>query len=69
MKMIELTGAKGGAVWVNPAQVLYAAAEDGGGGSMYGDNNVRAAVKLHFNQGAGVEVRESMAEVVSRLGG
>ena len=68
MKMIELTALKGGTVWVNPGQVLYIAPPDGLGSSMYGDNNQRAASKLHFAQGTSLEVRESPAEVISRIG-
>ena len=69
MKMIELTAVKGGGtIWVNPALVLYVAAPDGQGSSMYGDNNQRAAARVHFAQGASLEVRESPGEVAARLG-
>ena len=70
MKMVELTAVKGGGtIWVNPALVLYVSPPDGAGSSMYGDNNQRAAAKVHFAQGAVLEVRESPAEVASRFGG
>ena len=65
--MIELTAAKGGAVWVNPAQVLYVGHPEVAGQSMYGDNNSRAGTRLHFVQGAHLEVREALDDVVTRL--
>jgi hypothetical protein len=68
MKMIELATTKGAAVWVNPDQVVFAGLPDGAGTSMYGDNNVRAATRLHFAHGAHLDVREELAEVIARLG-
>ena len=65
--MIELSGVKGGAVWVNPGQVLYVALPEGPASSMYGDNNNRAGTRLYFAQGAHLEVREALEEVVARL--
>ena len=65
--MIEFSGLKGGAVWVNPGQVLYCALPEGGASSMYGDNNNRAGTRLYFAQGAHLEVRETLDEVVARL--
>jgi hypothetical protein len=68
MRLIELSGVKGGAVWVNPAQVLYLGVpESAGGASMYGDNNIRAGTRLCFAQGAHLEVREGLDDVVARL--
>jgi hypothetical protein len=67
MKLIEFANAKGGIVWVNAAQVLWVAPPEGAGASLYGDSNVRAVTRLHFGQGASVEVRESLAAVVQRL--
>jgi hypothetical protein len=67
MRMIALTGVKGGVVWVNPAQVLYVALPDGAGASMYGDNNNRAGSRLFFAQGAHLEVREALDDVAARL--
>jgi hypothetical protein len=67
MKLIEFASAKGGVIWVNPSQVLYVGLPEGAGASMYGDNNVRAVTRLHFAQGASVEVREALADVVARL--
>ena len=69
MQMIELSAVKGGKVWVNPAQVLYAGPPEAAGASMYGDNNNRAGTRLHFGQGAHLEVREAVDEVVARLNG
>jgi hypothetical protein len=69
MRMIELKAAKGGAVWVNPAQVLYAALPDGAASSMYGDNNNMLGTRLHFVQGAYLDVREMLDVVVARLNG
>jgi hypothetical protein len=65
--MIELSGVKGGAVWVNPGQVLYVALPEGPASSMYGDNNNRAGTRLYFAQGAHLEVREALEVVVARL--
>jgi hypothetical protein len=65
--MIELSGVKGGAVWVNPGQVLYVGLPEGPASSMYGDNNNRAGTRLHFAQGAHLDVREALEEVVARL--
>jgi hypothetical protein len=65
--MIEFSGLKGGAVWVNPGQVLYCALPEGAASSMYGDNNNRAGTRLYFAQGAHLEVRETLDEVVARL--
>jgi hypothetical protein len=67
MRMIELSTVKGAAVWVNPAQVLYLGPPDGAGSSMYGDNNIRAGARLVFAQGAPLEVRETLDDVVARL--
>lgn len=69
MKLVELTGVKGGAVWVNAGQLIYVGlAGAGAGGSMYGDNNVSNISKLHFADGSSLEVKEPLAEVVARLG-
>ncbi len=65
--MIELSGVKGGAVWVNPEQVLYVGLPEGPGSSMYGDNNSRTVTRLFFAQGGHLEVRESLEEVVARM--
>jgi hypothetical protein len=65
--MIELSGLKGGAVWVNPGQVLYCSPPEGAGSTMYGDNNNRAGTRLYFAQGAHLDVREALGEVVARL--
>jgi hypothetical protein len=67
--MIELTVVKGGAVWVNPAQVQYVSLPDAGASSMYGDNNNRAGSRLYFAQGAHLDVREAPADVVALLNG
>ena len=67
--MIELSGVKGGAVWVNPAQVLYVNLPDGPASSMYGENNNPAGARLHFPQGAYLDVREALADVAARLNG
>jgi hypothetical protein len=67
MRMIELSGVKGGVVWVNPAQVLYAGLPDNAGGTMYGDNNNRAGTRLFFPHGATLEVREPLDDVAARL--
>jgi len=65
--MIELTVVKGGAVWVNPAQVQYVSLPDAGGASMYGDNNNRAGSRVYFAQGAHLDVREAPAEVAALM--
>ena len=65
MRMIQLKGAKGGAVWVNPAHVLYAALPDTAASSMYGDNNNTLGTRLHFVQGAHLDVREMLEDVVA----
>jgi hypothetical protein len=67
VRMIQLKGAKGGAVWVNPSQVLYAALPDNAASSMYGDNNNMLGTRLHFVQGAHLDVREMLEDVVARL--
>jgi hypothetical protein len=67
LKLIEFANVKCGILWVNAAQVLWVAAPEGASASMYGDNNVRAVTRLHFGQGAHVEVRETLADVVARL--
>jgi len=67
MQMIELSGVKKSAVWVNPAQVLYLGLPDGAGASMYGDNNKRAGSRLFFAQGAHLDVLEDVADVAARL--
>jgi hypothetical protein len=69
VRMIELSALKGGAVWVNPDQVLYVGLPEGAGSSMYGDNNNRAGTRLYFAQGGHLEVREALEEVVARLTG
>ena len=69
MRMIELSGVKGGAVWVNPEQVLYVGLPEGPGSSMYGDNNNRTGTRLFFAQGGHLEVREAIEEVVARMTG
>lgn len=65
--MIELTAVKGGAVWVNPAQVQYVGPPEGAASSMYGDNNNRAGSRLFFAQGAHLDVREAPADAVALL--
>jgi hypothetical protein len=65
--MIELTAVKGGAVWVNPVQVLYVGHPEVAGQSMYGDNNNRAGARIYFAQGAHLEVREPVDDVMARL--
>ncbi len=68
MKLVELTALKGGPVWVNPDQVLYAGhPDDGGSSSMYGESNVRRNTRLFFAQGSHLEVKEDLPEVVQRL--
>lgn len=67
MPLVELTGVKGEAVWVNPSWVVCITAVGGGGGSMYGDNNVRTSTKLTFAHGTSVEVKDAAADVASRL--
>jgi len=67
MKLIEFTGVKGGPVWVNPDHVLYAGLPDTLGASMYGDNNARAASRLHLPQGATLDLRDALPDVVARL--
>jgi hypothetical protein len=69
VRMIELSGVKGGAVWVNPEQVLYVGLPEGPGSSMYGDNNNRTGTRLFFAQGSHLEVREALEEVVARMTG
>jgi hypothetical protein len=68
VQMIQLKSAKGGAVWVNPAQVLYVALPDSAASSLYGDNNT-LGTRLHFVQGAHLDVREMLEDVVARLNG
>jgi hypothetical protein len=68
MKMIELKTPKGGTVWVNPGQVLYIAQPESAESTMYADSRERQGAKLFFVQGTNLEVRESPAEVVSRIG-
>ncbi|HWA63768.1 MAG TPA: hypothetical protein VG939_20500 [Caulobacteraceae bacterium] len=70
MKLVELTAVKGGPVWVNAGLVLYVSGPDGaaGGANMYGDNNVRTSSRVWFGQGASLEVKEAVGEVVARLG-
>ena len=67
--MIELSALKGGAVWVNPDQVLYVGLPEGAGSSMYGDNNNRTGTRLYFAQGGHLEVREALEQVVARMTG
>lgn len=69
MPLVELTGVKGEAVWVNPRWITCIGAIGGGGGDMYGANNVRSCTKLQFLHGTAIEVKESVSDVVSRLGG
>lgn len=68
MSFVQLTGVKGEAIWVNAHWVMFVAAHGpGAGGSMYGDNNVRSSTKVQFVQEATVEVKETVADVISRL--
>lgn len=67
MKLTEFSTPKGGPVWVNTEMVLYVGLIDGAGASMYGDNNRRTGAKIYFAQATGLEVKESVEEVVSRL--
>lgn len=67
MKLVELTGVKGGSVWVNPELLLWLGPPEGVQSSMYGDNNSRATTRLHFAHGEQIEVREGVLEVVARL--
>jgi hypothetical protein len=67
VKLVELTGLKGGAVWVNPELLLWVGPPDGVQSSMYGDNNARACTRLHFAHGEHLEVKEAVLDVVARL--
>ncbi|HTX49932.1 MAG TPA: hypothetical protein VME40_11135 [Caulobacteraceae bacterium] len=68
MRLIELTGVKGGTVWVNPDLLLWVGPPEGGAqASMYGDTNARTSTRLRFGSGELLEVRESLADVVARL--
>ena len=67
MRLIELTGAKGATVWVNPELLLWVALPDDVQSSMYGNNNARASTCLHFAHGEHLEVKEALPEVVARL--
>jgi len=68
MRLIELTGAKGATVWVNPDLLMWVGLPDGGAqSSMYGDNNARTLTRLRFSSGEQLEVKESLADVVARL--
>jgi len=67
MKLIELTGTKGGVVWVNPDLVLYVGLPEGAESSMYGGNNTRAFTRLYFAQGPTLDIKESLPDVVARL--
>jgi len=67
MRLVELSTAKGVAVWVNPEMVSHVAPADGAGSSMYGDNNIRSGTKIFFAQGSALEVRESLQETTARL--
>jgi hypothetical protein len=69
MKLIEFTGVKGGPVWVNPGQVLYVGLPEAAAASMYGDNNARAATRLHLSHGTTLDLRDPLADVVARLNG
>ena len=69
MRMIELSGVKGGVVWVNPAQVLYLGLPDGAGASMYGGNNNRARTRLFFAQGAHLDVLDAPDDVAAQVNG
>ena len=44
MKLVEFANAKGGIVWVNAAQVLWAAPPEGASSSMYGDRDRKSVV-------------------------
>ena len=70
MKLVELVGAKGAAVWISAGQVTHVNAPDtgDGGGSLYGSNNSNSGARIHFAGGAHLDVRQSLAEVVVLLG-
>ena len=68
MKLVELTDMKGGALWLNAGQLLYVCPAAGAGGSLYGDSQAVASTRVHFVNGASIEVRQPLAEVVARLG-
>jgi hypothetical protein len=67
MKLINLTDAKGAAVWVNPELLLWVGMPDGVQSSMYGDGGGRASTRLHFAKGEHLEVKEALPDVVARL--
>ncbi|HEX5271767.1 MAG TPA: hypothetical protein VFW33_14820 [Gemmataceae bacterium] len=67
MKLVNLTDAKGAAIWVNPELLLWVGMPDGVQSSMYGDSNGRASTRLHFARGEHLEVKEALPEVVARL--
>jgi hypothetical protein len=68
MRLVELTGVHGGTVWVNPNRLLFVSlAELGGGGSMYSKTDAPIMTKLTFEQGAAIEVKEVLADVLVRL--
>ena len=67
MRLVELTGVHGGAVWVNPNRLLFVGHAELGGGSMYGKTDAPIMTKLTFEQGATIEVKEVLADVLVRL--
>jgi hypothetical protein len=67
MHYVELTNAKGGKVWINPHWIVCIGSAESGGGDMYGDSNARSTTKLQFLQGAAVEVKEPIGDVITRL--
>ena len=68
MKMVELIGAKGLAVWVNAGQVSYFhRTETVGEGSMYGSNNTKSGARIWFSSGGHLDVRETAEEIAAQM--
>lgn len=68
MKLVRLTGVKGGIVWVTASQVTHLGALESGENSLYGSNNTsKAATRLQFAGGEHVDVREPADEVAALL--
>jgi hypothetical protein len=68
VKLLQLTSAKGAALWVSAGQITYFGASESTESSLYGSNNTKAGTRLFLAGGGHVDVRESAGDIVAQFG-
>lgn len=69
MKLVEFAAPKGAAIWISPVQVTHVIGQESAEGSMYGSSNTKTGARIFLVGGGHLDVRETVAETLLRLGG